>query len=707
MGEPIEDAVLEQLVTDIDNQYSVTAASLQSMKTELTNLNSQISRLTTLVSTLGAGSNASKYVTQHLEKYPGEKGTFGLKRRMEELQKSYNAQQKNLTALSSLSQLYHSVLNGSDPLPTLPTVPDEDTDDPLAKPDFVYKEREEFPEEIDDKEWGIGSTLVVEGVMYIYVGSSETLNYHNNESGWEPVACQTRACQYDGDGDYPGTGGIGDTGGTGSTGGTGTPTPGDTTPDTGDPVSSATYALSLVKKFDDPYLWHMVNIGSDLYVGSYNASGSQTYYKLVSPYTSLTEYGISGSSGDESCRVYNLDGLFVTTEGGLIVTTGQAVDNHFLMCAAQFGGTKYVAWAKEAESSSGLTCEATYILNASTKAQFAKADQIFAFDMCEFNGSLFVVGCKTNPGDMRGSGIGYVAKISSSGAVSYPVTNTGGVITCCHVFNNNLFYGFGYDNAQVGVHNGSSYSIEKTFSGMGGFGDFCVYNNCLFASVFKQGGGMELWKRTDSGTWSLAVASSKFSALGTPGVNSGLKGWVGAMAVLNDTIYLLTNDNTSYREGPSYLFSVKQSTGASTTKFDLGSVHWLDTNVSGWSQTATLSSVTVSSTTISMPFNKTNTWATYTFSDNGENVTVNANPWIFISIDGTWYGATFEWFRPGQYSKEIGVVAGENIERDEVIPLTWKPTSGVTYGFMVSSVARNGTSSGVQERSNVVMVTWP
>ena len=304
---------------------------------------------------------------------------------------------------------------------------------------------------------------------------------------------------------------------------------------------------------------------------------------------------------------------------------------------------------------------------------------------------------------MTKDGIGYVAKVTSSGSVSYPVQNQGGVITCCHAWDGKLFYGYGYNKAQIGMYDGATHTIEKTFSGMGGFGDLCEFDSKLFASVFTQGGGMELWCRDTSATWSCVGDSSVFSAFGTPGVSGGLKGWVGAMTVIDDKLYMVTNDTEAGRTGPSYLFSIEyKGTGAS---FDLASVTWLDTNVSGWAQTSVLSSVTISGSNISFPFDKTNVWASYYLS--GDNVYVNANPWIFIPQDGTWYAATFEWFRPGTYTKPTYVVDGDHIKQFSVIPEDWSPTSGVEYGFMVSSIARGGASSGVQERTNIVMFTWP
>ncbi len=128
---------------------------------------------------------------------------------------------------------------------------------------------------------------------------------------------------------------------------------------------------------------------------------------------------------------------------------------------------------------------------------------------------------------------------------------------------------------------------------------------------------------------------------------------------------------------------------------DFAGVRWLHTDVSGWAQTASLSA-RVSGGSIILNYDKARVWPEV----NG----LNANPWVFVHRDGTWYAATFEWLRGGQTSKPTSTVAGDHIKRS---PLNnFRPVSGETYGFMVSGLARDRTRN-VQERSNVSMVRWP
>jgi hypothetical protein len=78
---------------------------------------------------------------------------------------------------------------------------------------------------------------------------------------------------------------------------------------------------------------------------------------------------------------------------------------------------------------------------------------------------------------------------------------------------------------------------------------------------------------------------------------------------------------------------------------------------------------------------------------------------VFVNRGGQWYGATYEWLRPGQTEK--GVTAdgiGDNIK---VEPLaSWQPRPGERVGFMVSTPARDDNRTS-NERTNVVMTTWP
>ncbi|HCP46832.1 MAG TPA: hypothetical protein DIU15_12370, partial [Deltaproteobacteria bacterium] len=136
---------------------------------------------------------------------------------------------------------------------------------------------------------------------------------------------------------------------------------------------------------------------------------------------------------------------------------------------------------------------------------------------------------------------------------------------------------------------------------------------------------------------------------------------------------------------------------------DLSTVTWLHTDVSQWPQTATLSSVTMSGPNICLDYDQANAWPVFLFN----GTAVVGNPWIFIWQDNQWYGATWEWLRPGQTCKAASSVAGDHIKQDPFGQFSgWVPTSGTTYWFMVSGLART-SDRNVEVRTNLVPLVWP
>ncbi len=135
----------------------------------------------------------------------------------------------------------------------------------------------------------------------------------------------------------------------------------------------------------------------------------------------------------------------------------------------------------------------------------------------------------------------------------------------------------------------------------------------------------------------------------------------------------------------------------------LGEVHWLHTDVSGWAETVTLRSVTFDSGRICLDHDHADAWPPGDIS----GVVVAANPWVFIHHEGRWWGATWEWMRPGQTCKNVSSVAGDHIKRapfDEASG--WRPRSGQVLYFMISGLARDAMRNA-EERSNPVRVVWP
>jgi len=136
---------------------------------------------------------------------------------------------------------------------------------------------------------------------------------------------------------------------------------------------------------------------------------------------------------------------------------------------------------------------------------------------------------------------------------------------------------------------------------------------------------------------------------------------------------------------------------------DLATVTWLHSNVSNWPVTGNLSPITISGGQICLNYDQVGTWPIWNFN----GVDVVGNPWIFIWQDEQWYAGTWEWLRPGQTCKAATSVAGDHIK---VSPFDansgWVPTSGTTYYFMVTGLARTSYHN-VEERTNVVPFVWP
>ncbi len=139
--------------------------------------------------------------------------------------------------------------------------------------------------------------------------------------------------------------------------------------------------------------------------------------------------------------------------------------------------------------------------------------------------------------------------------------------------------------------------------------------------------------------------------------------------------------------------------GNEDSLIDLSKVVWLHADVSGWPVTSELT-VNIGGGSITLDYDAKGEWPATSM----QGTAVNANPWIFVNVDGTWYAATWEWFRPGQVTKPMSVVEGGHIGQS---PLqSFQPSSGETYGFMVSTPAR-GSQRTLNERTAVVMAVWP
>ncbi len=137
---------------------------------------------------------------------------------------------------------------------------------------------------------------------------------------------------------------------------------------------------------------------------------------------------------------------------------------------------------------------------------------------------------------------------------------------------------------------------------------------------------------------------------------------------------------------------------------DFKGVQWLHTNVSQWRQTATLD-VSVGSTTITLNYNKANTWPgiqpRQVLAVRFKSMPIRGFSCSAMALETS--GNLLEWLKVGQTVKAVRAVQGDHIK---VPPLnTFVPVHGEVYGFMVSGLARDSRRN-VQERSEVKMYRW-
>lgn len=467
------------------------------------------------------------------------------------------------------------------------------------------------------------------------------------------------------------------------------------------------------------YLWLLSYVNNKLYSGSYNQDGSQYYYSANSPFSSFSKNVVSGSDGHESTRVYNLNNnLYVTTEGlqggssssgngALVLPNGSKTtgfDKQFSLSAVYFNGSYLIGWCKQNSDYTSQT-EGTYLYDCPPtggKTLKKHITSVMAFSAVVYRDKLYLLGCKRDKSYRTTSGAGILVEVDSSyNFKTIHEPSDAGVGCWLEVFDDKLFCMYS-NNTVVYSYDGSSFKSELNVGSSFKLGGACVFNNKLILPLV--GSTAEIRARStdsDGGSWSTIVTNDTLTSLGGQPQASDLIAPTGFCASTSNSAFISITLNSG-RSGPSAIYKLTVDTSTNEdVPFKLSDVVWLDTDVSGWSETAKLSSVSISGSTISLPFDKTNTWSTVYY----DGADMNANPWIFIEKDGKWYASTWEWFKKGSYSKSTSAVAGDHMKKSEFSD-SWKPTSGVRYGFMVSGLARLDKRN-VSERSNIIMITWP
>jgi hypothetical protein len=135
-------------------------------------------------------------------------------------------------------------------------------------------------------------------------------------------------------------------------------------------------------------------------------------------------------------------------------------------------------------------------------------------------------------------------------------------------------------------------------------------------------------------------------------------------------------------------------------------------NVQRFARTATLGPDTrFARDTMSTPYDKSGQWPALPIGPDGS--LVDGNQWFLVAQGGKWVAGISEWLRPGQTDKDFPAdylfndPNGTFYDEGRFGPLyRWHPKIGEVVGVFVTTPARGGVKTVVQERSNVVFLQF-
>jgi hypothetical protein len=142
---------------------------------------------------------------------------------------------------------------------------------------------------------------------------------------------------------------------------------------------------------------------------------------------------------------------------------------------------------------------------------------------------------------------------------------------------------------------------------------------------------------------------------------------------------------------------------------DLAGVRLLEAggaDIATWPVTANLEA-RVEGGKIILDYDKATVWPAHDSVKARDGTPMNANPWVIAEIDGERVAATFEWFKVGQIDKPLSTVSSKGGHINQREFRGWELKPGMEVSFFVTTMARNGERTSVQERSNVVTITIP
>ncbi len=149
-------------------------------------------------------------------------------------------------------------------------------------------------------------------------------------------------------------------------------------------------------------------------------------------------------------------------------------------------------------------------------------------------------------------------------------------------------------------------------------------------------------------------------------------------------------------------FRVSKGVDIRTAQIEVG-----PKDIANWEETARITNAYVSDGQLCIYHTRLGLWPSTLFASDG--TLVEGNQWLFVQINGKWYGGAADWYKPGQACKAVDEGLGyDAFYLNPGSPVTsWRPQHGEKIGVMSSTPARMWPSfKTYDERSDIVMIEW-
>ena len=142
-------------------------------------------------------------------------------------------------------------------------------------------------------------------------------------------------------------------------------------------------------------------------------------------------------------------------------------------------------------------------------------------------------------------------------------------------------------------------------------------------------------------------------------------------------------------------------------EINAASVRYLHRNISSWEVVSRITRIDISGHRICVYHTGAGGLGRSRLGAPGEQIDIEGNIWVFAQFGGRWYGATWDWLRPGQQCKAEST-SSLGPEQIRIAPMdrTWRPRTGDRLCFAMSSRARDSVDAG-RRRSNIACRTIP